>query len=137
MEKQTAPDDTVYKAFNDLYQVQFKLWKHLADIQMNYVTLWQDYVNSVFQRVPGAKSVSDLVAIESGLNAEYGNKFAECSKDAINTLSEAQHDLMTCLEKDNMMNPMLVAAQDIWEQGERVIREAKPQARPRPKAAHN
>ena len=137
METQTVSTDTVYKAFNDLYQVQLKMCKHLADIQVKYMTLWQDYLNSSFQRVPGAKTVADLVAIESGLNAEYGNKFAECSKDAINTLSDAQQELMTCLEKENMMTPMLAAAQDIWEQGERAVREAKPQSRPRPKAAHN
>lgn len=137
METQTATEsraDTTYKAFNDLYQIQFKAWKHLADIQMNYMNLWQDYMNSCFQRVPNAKSVSDLVAIESGLTAEYGNKFAECSKDAINTISGAQQEFMTCLEQENMVNPMLAAAQDIWEQGERVVRESKPQSRQRPKA---
>jgi ferritin-like metal-binding protein YciE len=137
MEKETGGKkavNTAFKAFNDVYQVQSKTWKHLADIQMNYVNLWQEYLNSCFQRVPTAKNMSDLVAIESGLTAEYGNKFAECSKDAITTISDAQQELMSCIDREELVNPMLVAAQDIWEQGERVVREStKAPSKPRVK----
>ena len=140
MDNETATEskaDTAYKAFNDLYEIQFKAWKHLADIQMNYVNLWQDYMNSCMQRVPTAKSMSDLVAIESGLTAEYGNKFAECSREAITTISDAQQEVMSCLDQENMINPMLAAAQDIWEQGERVVREARPPQRRQRQKAHS
>ena len=138
MDKTATPNKAAnasIKAFNNIYQIQARTWKQMADIQMNYLNLWQEYLNSCFQRVPTAKNVSDLVAIESGLTAEYGNKFAECSKEALNALSDAQQEMMTCLEKEDLVTPMLAAAQDIWEQGERVVREAKAPARPRAKEA--
>jgi hypothetical protein len=133
-ESQT-PEKSAYQAFDELFRIQFETWKHIADVQMKFVNLWQDYLNSSFQRVPNARTFSDLVAIESGLTAEYGNKFSEYSKEAMKTISEAQKEMMSRLEEENLMAPVLSAAQNILEQGEQAGPQPKSQGKQRARAA--
>jgi len=136
MDKETereTPEKSANQAFDELFQIQFQTWKHLADVQMNFVNLWQDYMTSCFQRVPNARTVSDLVAIESGLTAEYGNKFSEYSKEAVKTICEAQKEMMARLEDENLIAPMFTAARNIWEQGEKADRPEKTGRRQRAK----
>jgi|GEM_PF-5743604 len=103
MDKKTQtpePEQFSAEAFDEMFQIQLRTWKHLADVQMKFVNLWQEYLNSSFQRVPNARTVSDLVAIESGLSAEFGNRFSECSNEAIEAISKAQQELLSCLNQE-------------------------------------
>lgn len=103
MEKETQnteSEQATAQAFDEMLQIQLRTWKHLSDVQMKFVNLWQEYLNSSFQRVPSARSVSDLVAIESGLSAEFGNRFSECSNEAIEAISTAQQEILSCLNRD-------------------------------------
>ena len=96
-----------YESVDKLYENQLQSWKKLAELQLEFAGLWQEYCNACFQRLSAAKDVSDLYAIEAGLSAEYGNKFTECSRKAFEAISETQQEMMGCFSSpENLFQSM-------------------------------
>lgn len=85
------------QAIGDLYQSNLSTLKELIDIEVDYANLWQDYMKAQIDRLSTAKEISDVMAIESGLTAEYSNKFSETGRRLLETVSGAMEKQMECL----------------------------------------
>ena len=94
--KQQKDTKLPYESAEKFCQNQLQTWKKIAELQLEFARLWQDYCNASVQRLSDARDVSDLYAIEAGLSTEYGSKFAEYSRKAFEVISDSQQDMMEC-----------------------------------------
>jgi CRISPR/Cas system-associated endonuclease Cas1 len=105
-----------YEAVDKFCQEQLENWKNLAEVQLEFAQLWQDYCNACFQRMSSAKSITDLYAIEAGLSTEYGSKFAECSRKAFESISGSQQELMESFANpESLFRSMFMDYPALWK----------------------
>jgi len=97
-------------------QNQLQTWKKLAEVQLDFSRLWVDYCNACCQRMSGAKDIADLYAIEAGLSTEFGSRFAECSRKALETISVSQQELMGCFTSpESIFRSMFMDYPALWK----------------------
>lgn len=90
-------------AFNRCFQIQMQSWKELLELQLHSAGLAQECANSCLQRLSTARNITDLMATESGLAAEYSTKFSGEVRHFYDTLSKSQQQLMECINQSGDM----------------------------------
>jgi len=96
-----------YDAINKYYQIQSQAWQDVAELQLHFANLWQECLNAHFQRISAAKSLTDLLAAESGLVTEYSAKFSEDLRQFLETLSKTQREFMDCFNQSEELYRIL------------------------------
>lgn len=101
MKKSNSKNNEFYEmsrqSMEDLFQSNLDTLKELIDIELDYANLWQEYMKAQMDRLSTAKEISDVMAIESGLTAEYTNKFSETGRRLVETVSGAMEKQMKSL----------------------------------------
>jgi hypothetical protein len=87
--------------FNRSFQIQMQNWKELMELQLHSAGLVQECANGCMQRLGDARTITDLMAVESGLVAEYSTKFLEDARRYLDALSRAQLQMMECINECN------------------------------------
>lgn len=114
--KQQKDTKLPYESAEKFCQNQLQTWKKIAELQLEFARLWQDYCNASVQRLSDARDVSDLYAIEAGLSTEYGSKFAEYSRKAFEVISDSQQDMMECFATpEKLFRSMFTNYPDFWK----------------------
>ena len=107
---------STYETVDKFCQDQMQTWKNLAELQLEFAQLWQDYCGACFQRLSAAKDVSELYAIEAGLAAEYGSRFANCSRKVFEAVSDSQQEVMEYLTSpESLFRPMFMGYPALWK----------------------
>ena len=119
-----------HETIGNFCEEQLQTWKNLAGLQLEFAQLWQDYCNACFQRMSTAKSITDLYAIEAGLSAEYGSKFAECSRKAFETISGSQQELMESFANpESLFRSMFMDYPALWKNFARSEKEPEKESK--------
>ena len=114
--KNQKDSKSAYETVDKFCQDQMQTWKNLAELQLEFAQLWQDYCNACLQRLSAAKDVSDLYAIEAGLSAEYGSKFADCSRKAFEAISGSQQEMMAYFTSpESLFRSMFMDYPALWK----------------------
>lgn len=85
------------KTLDELCQSNLEILKSFMDVQSNYTGLWQEYLTAQMDRLSTAKDLSDVMATESGLTAEYTSKFSDANQRLYEAIAEAMEKQKSCL----------------------------------------
>jgi phasin protein len=101
MKKSSGESEDIFKLnaekMNELCEANMDIFKSFLDVQSNYTNLWQEYMNAQMERLSTAKNMSDVMATESGLAAEYTSKFTDANQRLCEAIAEAVEKQKSCL----------------------------------------
>ncbi len=97
MKKSSGNENELMEMNRKALENNMEAWKEIMDLSFRYSSLWQEYFNSQTQRLSTAKDISDVIATESGLAAEYSQKFNETNQRLYETITKSLEQQMSGL----------------------------------------
>jgi phasin family protein len=99
MEQLTNASKNSYATLQELGEINTKALKKLADVQFSLATLGIESGVEQAKLLSNTSNYKDLLATESELANQYGNKVMELTKQATNVLTESGEEITAWFEK--------------------------------------
>lgn len=100
------------KSMDEYRKLHMNAAQQLTQLQLDFLNLCMDCNSTQLQRLSRADSTDDMLAVESGVAAEYMNKFFQNAQNVMETLSKNQEEIYSWMQSSSLENFSNNAASD-------------------------